>query len=274
MVIETLVAELTLKDTTQFGLEWQLRTNGRVNVGGKDFFVTSTPTANFGTLFAPQASLLGFTSVITATDQILGLIRALSDANQINVLSSPNILATDNKPAVINIGDSVPILTSQTNTAAVTGGTPNVTNTIQYQDTGIILNVTAHITEKRMVVIDIKQEVSNVSPEKIEGISSPIIQKRTATTSAVVADGQTVLIGGLISEQRSQVRTGIPLLSKIPILGYLFGSTGDEVRKRELIILITPRVVGEPEDARGITSQFEERVKGLQQQLRQYKKEK
>ncbi len=273
VVIETLVAELTLDDAMKFGLEWSLRTTGRVTVGGKEFFVTSTPTANFGTLFTPQASLLGFSSVITATDQILGLIRALSDVNRISVLSSPNILATDNKTAVINIGDSVPILTSQTNTAAVTGGTPNVTNTIQYQDTGIILTVTAHINEKRMVVIDVKQEVSNVSPQKIQGIDSPIIQKRTAETSAVVADGQTVLIGGLISEERSQVRTGIPLLSQIPILGYLFGATTDEVKKRELIILITPRVVGEPEDARGITSQFEERVKGLQQQLRQYRKE-
>jgi general secretion pathway protein D len=124
-----------------------------------------------------------------------------------------------------------------------------------------------------MVVIDLKQEVSNVSPQKIQGIDSPIIQKRTATTSAVVADRQTVLIGVLISEERSQVRTGIPWLSKIPILGYLFGATTDQVKKRELIILITPRVVGEPEDARGITSQFEERVKGLQEQLRQYRKE-
>ncbi len=279
VVIETLVAELTLDDTTKFGLEWSLRTTGRVNVNGKDFFVTSTPTANFGTLFTPQATLLGFSSVITATDQILGLIQALSAVNRINVLSSPNILATDNKKAVINIGDSVPILTSTTSTAAVTGGQPNVTNTIQYQDTGIILTVTAHINEKRMVIIDIKQEVSNAVRNTLFGdsstqvVQSPIIQKRTAETSAVVADRQTVLIGGLINEERSQVRTGIPLLSKIPILGYLFGATTDEVKKRELIILITPRVVGEPEDARGITSQFEERVKGLQEQLRQYRKE-
>ena len=279
VVIETLVAELTLDDTTKFGLEWSLRTTGRVNVNGKDFFVTSTPTANFGTLFAPQSTLLGFSSVITATDQLLGLIQALSVVNRISVLSSPNILATDNKTAVINIGDSVPILTSTTSTAAVTGGQSNVTNTIQYQDTGIILTVTAHITEKRMVVIDIKQEVSNAVRNTLFGdsssqvVQSPIIQKRTAETSAVVADGQTVLIGGLMSEERSQGRTGIPWLSKIPILGYLFGSTTDEVKKRELIILITPRVVGDPEDARGITNQFEERVKGLQQQLRQFRKE-
>lgn len=267
VLIETLVAELTLDDSTQFGLEWSLRTSGRISVGGKEFFVTTTPTANFGTLFTPQPSLLGFTSVVTATDQVLAMIRALAEANRINVLSSPNILATDNRPATINIGDAIPILTSQTSTAQLTGGLENITQTIQYQDTGIILQVTAHINEKRMVVIDLQQEVSNAIPNVIGGTESPIIQKRTADTSVVVADGQTVLIGGLITEERSRTRTGIPGLARIPVLGYLFGSTRDTLKKRELIILITPRVVGDPDDAREITSQFERRVKELQRQI-------
>lgn len=267
VLIETLVAELTLDDATQFGLEWSLRTSGRISIGGKEFFVTTTPTAHFGTLFTPQPSLLGFTSVVTATDQVLAMIRALSEANRINVLSSPNILATDNRPAVINIGDSIPILTSQTSTAPLTGGLENITQTIQYQDTGIILQVTAHINEKRMVVIDLRQEVSNAVPNVIGGTESPIIQKRTADTSVVVADGQTVLIGGLITEERSRTRTGIPGLARIPVLGYLFGSTREALKKRELIILITPRVVGDPDDAREITSQFERRVRELQQQI-------
>lgn len=267
VLIETMVAELTLDDSTQFGLEYSLRTTGRVTVGGREFFVTSTPTANFGTLFTPQPSLLGFTSVITATDQFLALIRALAEYNRINVLSSPNILTTDNKTALINIGDSIPLLTSQTSTAQTTGGLQNITQTIQYQDTGIILTVTPHINDKRMVVIDLRQEISNAIPNTVGGTNSPIIQKRTAETSVVVADGQTVLIGGLITEESSRTRTGIPLLAKIPILGYLFGSTRDAVKKRELILLITPRVIGDPNDAREITNQFEQRVKGLQQQL-------
>lgn len=273
VLIETMVAEVTLSDETQFGLEYSLRTTGRVTVGGREFFVTSTPTANFGTLFTPNPTqnLLGFTSVITATDQFLALIRALSEFNRINVLSSPNILTADNKTAFINIGDSIPLLTSQTSTAQTTGGLQNITQTIQYQDTGIILTVTPHVNDKRMVVIDLRQEISNAIPNTIGGTDSPIIQKRTAETSVVVADGQTVLIGGLITEESSRTRTGIPLLAKIPILGYLFSSTRDATRKRELIILITPRVIGDPNDAREATSQFEQRVKGLQQQLQRFR---
>ncbi len=270
VVIETLVAEVTLTDDTQFGLEWSIRATGKVNVGGSRPFEITGQNA-LGTLFAAQPGIAGLSALVASTDRFRSLLQALATENRVNVLSSPSILTTDNKQAFINIGDSIPLLTSQTSTAQTTGGLQNITQTIQYQDTGIILTVTPHVTEQRQVVIELRQEVSTAVENTLGGTQSPIIQKRTAETSVIVGDGQTVLIGGLITEDVTRTRSGIPVLSKIPVLGYFFGRTTDRVTKRELIILITPKVVGDPDDARSVTDQFQNRVQSLQERIRHFR---
>jgi general secretion pathway protein D len=267
-VIETMIAEISLDDLTKFGLEYSIRTTGKVRVGSNEFDFKEVTLAQFGTLGVPQAAILGLSAVVTANDRLTSLLQALSEANRIRVLASPHVLATDNKPAVINIGDSIPILTSQTSTAQVTGGAQNLTQTIQYRDTGVILRVTPHINEKRNVVLDIAQEVSSAIRNTVGGTESPIFQIRKAETSASVADGQTVLIGGLIQEQRDNLQRGIPLLSKLPVLGYLFRSTTVETKRRELIILITPRVIANEDEAKSVTESYIDRVKLLQEEIR------
>lgn len=268
VVVETLIAEISLDDLTKFGLEYSIRTTGTIRVGNSEFKFAEVSQANFGTLGTPQAGILGLSAVIVAADRLNALLQALSEANRIRVLASPHILATDNKPAVINIGDSIPILTSQTTTAQVQGGANNVTQTIQYRDTGVILRVTPHINDKRSVVMDIAQEVSNAVRNTVGGTESPIFQIRKAETSAVVADGQRVLIGGLIQEERDNLQRGIPLLSKIPLLGYLFRSTTVQTKRRELIILITPRVIANEDEAKTVTESYIDRVKLLQEEIR------
>ncbi|MBI2461882.1 MAG: type II and III secretion system protein, partial [Candidatus Rokubacteria bacterium] len=144
-----------------------------------------------------------------------------------------------------------------------------VTSTIEYRDTGVILTVTPRISEKRLVAMDIKQEVSDAIPNLLGGTQSPIITKRVAETSVVVADSQTLVLGGLLEERRTRDREGIPGLSRIPVLGYLFGQTTDTVKKTELLILITPRVVGDPAEARALYEEVRRRSRELEKAIQQ-----
>lgn len=266
VVVETMIADISLDDSTQFGLEYSIRTTGKVRIGAREFDFGGVGL-NLGTVIAPPG-VAGLAAVITSRDTLAALLQALSVSNRIRVLASPHVLAADNKPAVIQVGSSTPILTSTTSTAQTTGGLQNITQTIQYRDTGVILRVTAHINDKRNVVMDISQEVSTATPVKIGGTDTFEFPIRKAETSVAVADGQTVLIGGLIQEQRDSIQSGVPLLSKIPLLGYLFRSTTSRTQRRELIILITPRVIVNEDEGRVVTESYIERVKLLQEEIR------
>ena len=161
-----------------------------------------------------------------------------------NILSAPHILATNNKEAKIDVGQEVPILTSQTSTT--TTGTDAITTQptdIEYRSTGIIMTVTPHINDGGYVTLDVLQEVSEAQENTLGGTTSPIIRKRTAKTTMVVKDNQTLVVGGLIAEKRNNSQEGLPWLKNIPFLGYLFGSTTTTVTRTELVLLITPHVV-------------------------------
>ncbi|MFQ5830315.1 MAG: type II secretion system secretin GspD, partial [Candidatus Methylomirabilia bacterium] len=210
VVIETLIADISLDDATSFGLEYTIRTTGKVRLGNQVFDFGDV-VQNLGAL-VPGGSL-GLSAVVASGNRLSALLQALSEAERVRILASPHVLASDNKPAVIQIGESTPVATSSTSTAQTTGGLQNITSTIQYRDTGVILRVTPHINEKRVVVMDIVQEVSTVEPTTVAGTQTFAFPIRKAETSVVVADGQTVLIGGLIQEERSSIESGVPLLS-------------------------------------------------------------
>jgi general secretion pathway protein D len=127
----------------------------------------------------------------------------------------------------------------------------------------VILKVTPHINESRYVTLDVRQEVSQAQTNSLGGTESPIIRNRIAETTMVVKDGQTLVIGGLIEETSSRSREGLPYLSKIPILGYLFGETIEVMSKKELVLLITPRVVANPEEGNRVSRRIRDRVLSL-----------
>jgi general secretion pathway protein D len=129
------------------------------------------------------------------------------------------------------------------------------TQTVEYKDAGIILTVTPRIGEQGTVALDIKQEVNDVG-DPVPPTNSPEFRKREAETSVVLLNNQTLVLGGLIQNRRSVVKTGIPFLNKIPVIGYLFGTTSEQVQKTELILLITPRVIGTAIDAARVTDQM------------------
>src|SRR5439155_13050299 len=165
----------------------------------------------------------------------------------LNVLSSPSIMTSENKKAVINVSTSIPIVTSQQVPigGAVAGAGPSIVGTqaVEYRDAGVILTVTPRIGERGTVALDVKQEVNDIGAN-VGPTNSPSIIKREAETSVVLLNNQTLVLGGLIKDKREKTTRGIPLLKDIPILGYLLGAKIDKVDKTELLILITPRVIG------------------------------
>ena len=268
VLIEVLAAEVTLTDDTKLGMEWAVR-SGR-------FDVSSSPS---GLLPGrPAQSLIplggavpvGFNFFTFAADKFLAALNAMASENRVNVLSNPSIMTAENRKAVINVSTSVPIVTSQQVPVATGGITGNaITQTVEYRDAGIILTVTPRIGEQGTVALDVKQEVNEVGENEPPPINSPRFTKREAETSVVLMNNQTLVLGGLIQNKRTRVRIGIPWLSRIPILGYLFGSVEHKIEKTELLLLITPRTVGTALDAARITDQMRRVTPELEQSIRQ-----
>ena len=265
VLIEVLIAEITLGDDTQFGVDWRFKKKD-VGVGGETGTFDNILNNNVPDIAADYAgAAAGYTAVFAASD-LYARLYAYAGENRLNVLSSPHVLAANNKEAKIEVGQEVPIVTSEY--APDIAGTTDVTSrSIQYRDPGILLTVTPRINEKGLVAMDVSQEVSQVSEQTITGISSPIITKRSAKTSLVVQNGSTIVIGGLIQEQNERSMSGIPFFSKIPLLNYFFSYTKNKVTKTELVILITPHVVRTLEEADLITKEFTDKIEGLKKMI-------
>jgi general secretion pathway protein D len=271
VVIEALIAEIKLTDDLSFGLAWSLKTDisfslkpfdNPVNLDGQ-MGQRSSALSTDSTVGAVLSGS-GFSFLATDSSGIVrARIEALASASRARVLASPHILVLDNREARIQVGDQVPIATSETN---ITGST-DIQRTIQYKDTGVILKVKPQVNEGGLVTLELSQEVSTYSIQKIFDSDQVVISKREAVTNLVAQNGQTIVIGGLIAEQTSNANEGIPFLSKIPLFGYLFGGTTDKYERRELIILLTPHVMKDLNEAGVVTSDFLQRMKGVHQDV-------
>jgi len=279
VLIEVLVAEITLTDSTKLGIDWALR-EGSFRLAQQSI-TTSTgttspitaPALNLGSLIpgaiASGLPGAGLTAFAFQRDKFFAMLNALAAETRVNVISNPHIMTSENKKAVVNVSQSIPIITGQQ--APIGGVTTSPTDptqpgqisptnivvnqTVEYRDAGVVLTVTPRIGERGTVALDIKQEVNDIGdPEPPTG--SRRINKREAETSVVLLNNQTLVLAGLITDRRGVADRGLPLLSRIPILGYLFGTKEHTTDKRELILLITPRVVGTALDAARITEEM------------------
>jgi type II secretion system protein D len=270
VVIEGLIAKVTLDNNLSFGISWQLNTDlnitnmnpftRNINLGGS---ATSTPTGTNLT----NSSGDGFTFV--ATDP-KGLVRAKLATALSNkkgkVLAAPHILVVDNREARIQVGRQIPLATSATTYIPTSGTTENtpITSTVQYKDIGIILKVKPQINDSGLVSLEISQELSDVSTTTtdIAGQKYSAIDKTETTTNLIAQDGETIVIGGLIREDNNNTKTGIPFLSQIPLIGNLFSYTEKITSRTELIILLTPRVIKNQKEAGDVTTDYVDRYKG------------
>lgn len=244
VLIEAAITEVSLTKGLQFGVQWQIN-SGAGTVGFSEG-TTGTPTQIF-----PGFSYLG-----TSGNEITATLNALQNITTVKVISAPKLLVLNNHTASLQVGDQVPISTGSL-TSSLTEG---VTTEISYMPTGVILTVTPRVNDSGLVLLDISQEVSDVKQATSSGIQSPTISDRKFTSSIAVHDGQTVALGGLIRDTNSHERDGIPYLSQIPYLGALFGSTNNTDDRTELVVLLTPRVVRNAQDAKSITDELKEKI--------------
>lgn len=269
VLIEVLAAEVTLNDDTKLGIEWAVR-SGKFTFTNTQNTTGQTPTPPGPGIISTGALLAPGFNMFVAASEFIAALNALASENRVNVLSSPSIMTSENKKAVINVSQSVPIVTSQQVPVSAGGNTGNsITQAVEYKDAGIILTVTPRIGEKGTVALDVKQEVNDVGQNEPPPINSPRFTKREAETSVVLLNNQTLVLGGLIQTTRTYVKIGIPYLNQIPVLGYLFGSTEVRLEKRELLLLITPRVVGSAADAARVTEQMRNVTPELEQSFKQ-----
>ncbi len=255
VVIEGIVAEVMLTDNLSIGLSASVDTTFHF-AGNK---IDGTLSLNPSGLDPTKLPGSGFTFVGKVGDQVRAVISALATKSKAKVLAAPHILVADNREARIQVGQQVPVATSET--FGSTTVAPQ--RTIQYKDIGIILKVTPQVNESGLVSLALVQEVSTFSTiELFSNEKNIIINKTEASTNLVVQDGETIVIGGLIREDTTRSITGIPLLSKIPLLGHLFGNTTDDGSRTEIIILLTPHVIKNQRDAKKVTGDYVDKFTG------------
>ncbi len=269
VLIDVLIVDVALRDDVRYGVEWYLKNHFKGSYYGNLALGTGVNTSGTSTTSAVPppigegAAGIAYT-LYAGTGDLRGLLMALAEKTDVNILSSPNILAVDNQESSIEVGDDVPTL-GQTN---ITGDT--VVRSVEYRNAGIILKVKPSINNSGLVRMEVTQEVSSVVSEKTEGIESPRFKTRKASTHIVATDGQTILIGGLMQTQKTRNSSGIPVLKDIPILGYMFGGWRRSMEKTELLIAITPHVIKTKEEADALTKEFTERVKSIQKMLKEH----
>jgi general secretion pathway protein D len=260
VLIQVLIAEVGLSGDTQFGIEWSLL-GSNANIGGyqgTDKTSLDLGLGGLGTVDMTKSLGTGF-SYLFDSSRLQAFLLAQASENKLNILSSPHILAADNQEARIEVGEEVPIVTSEY-VPLEQERNSSTSRSIEYRSTGVILTVTPRINEKGLVAMDISQEVSEAQPVVSGGIQSPVINNRTAETSLVVQNGQTIVIGGLIRDRLTKTVTGVPFLARIPLVSYLFSNTQDSNKKIELVILITPHVVNNIDEAAVATQEFKDKM--------------
>ncbi len=190
----------------------------------------------------------------------LQAIHALASQNRGKILSSPHLMARNGETATIQVGQQVPIQTSQLGTAASSGTSTTLLSSIQYKDVGVILKVKPVIYSGDRIELEVSQEVSSAVETKTGVTSSPTINTKKVETRLALKDGSTVMLGGLISNEIDNSDTGVPWLKEIPWLGQLFRENTNKTIRTELIILITPYTVLDDFDAQSITDAFRKQL--------------
>jgi general secretion pathway protein D len=270
VLLDVLVAEVTLSNTESFGIEYEIFRKFNPTIFGQTF--GSTGGVRTGTLGAAPSDATalsqfgnGISGVIGRSNAIRAFINALATDSRLKVLSSPSILATDNRPARIQVGSEDPIATG---TTTVQVGTAASSTSIQYRNTGRIVTVIPQVNAQGLVNLQILAEVSQPGDSVQVGPDLfPSFLTRQAETTAVVQDGDTLAIGGIITDNKTRSRTGIPYLMDVPWIGRFFGKTSDTIDRTELIMLITPHVIRSRDQAQQITEDFKKSLSTVRNEL-------
>ena len=257
VLIDVIIAEVQLNDTDVFGVQGMGIGQGQLSTGGETNSFETTTQTTFADVMPTNAQ--GFSFVGAAPGRLLMQLRALATENRLKVLSDPHILVRHNEKATINVGDEIPI-------SKTTGTGDTAQKSVEYRQTGIILEVEPRINQEGEVVMNITQEVTDVGQESFGDTGSPSLTTRKTTTSVVTKDNYPLIIGGLIGSRAVESQQGVPLLKDLPLFGRLFRYNEEQNRRVELLILVTPRVVQDPNGGWNLTDDMlDDRIEQLQQ---------
>jgi general secretion pathway protein D len=289
VVLEVMIAEVVLNKDLQFGVSYAIAegklsglsnatatvtgtaaqgeggttTGGTATVTGTPDIISRVGSGLGGGLLgnALRFPASGGFALVSPTDNFAIFINALQTLTDVKMLSAPHIIAADNREAHILVGQSIPILTSSSQSTVSLNA--QLVNQVQYRDTGKILTVLPQVNSQGLVNLQIRQEVSAVLATSFGNTGSPSFSTREAETTVVVQDGEGVLIGGIIDDAITHTRSGLPYLMDIPFLGQAFRSDTDTIERTELLITITPWVIRSKDEARRVTDDYTDRIQGL-----------
>jgi len=252
VLVEATIVEVSLTDELSYGLQWFFHHN-----------IGSSSKQGLGELFPLSVDPSFSYTVKGQGGDVRAVLNLLAADSRLNVISSPSLMVLDNRTATIKVGDQVPIRTSETTSLATSGTDPLITSTIQYRDTGVLLEVTPRVNPGGMVMLEITQDVNDVDLTTTSGIDSPTIIQRRITTSVAVQSGETVVLGGLIRDNESESESGVPGLRSIPGIGRLFSSKTTSSNRTELLVLITPTAISNLAEARDATEEMKRKLAGI-----------
>ena len=254
VAIDVTIAEVTLNDQLDYGVQFFLDKGAVLNVSQSTLPVTPT--------------LPGFNVVLGNALSPRVVINALHQYTDVKILSNPSLVVVDNQPATLEVGDQVPITTGS---ATVLSANNAVVNTVDYKNTGIILKVQPRVNSNGTVLLDIEQEISAVVDNLTNGVPAstttnltPTISERRVKSELSVANGQTVLLAGLIQETQNVTHSGIPILDRIPVVGDAFGSKNNSIQRTELILFIRPQIIHDGADASVVAEELRSKMRGGQ----------
>jgi len=261
VLLEVLIAEVTLDKATQYGINWQLFTQRGIAGDSTRGLGIGVGPQTFSDTLLQGAQGLGVRLVRLASLDVRAILQALASRTNVRVLSTPRVLALNNEEARILVGSEVPFVQS-----TLSSFNSVLNQVVQFRNVGTQLTVIPTVNNDGYVTFRVLQEVSALSQQTIQAAqNAPVITTREAETSAIVRNGHTIVIGGLIGETTQQIESGVPILKDVPILGFLFKSRSTSRQRTELAIFLTPYVVATDEQADSLLQQQRDRMPGLKQ---------
>ncbi len=269
VAINATIAEVTLNNELNYGVQFYLTShNLGINreIGSLSNTYNPASAVDVAGVVGPvlPRAFPGFNFLVGGEAQPSLILDALHNVTTVKVLSTPSIVVLDNEPAVLQVGDEIPI---STGSATVLTSNNTVVNTIDYRNTGVILQVVPRININGNVVLTIQQEISNVSDTATAGTLTPTVSQRKIKSTIAVASGQTVLLAGLIGEQENHSHPAIPELEKIPVIGDAFGHSATKTTRTELIIFIRPQIIRNSVDAHFVAEELRSKMRGTAEAL-------
>jgi general secretion pathway protein D len=289
VAIDATIAEVDLTDELQYGVQFFLTshalglrpdqgsilnstsTTATTTIPGAatTAAAATTATTTASTVAGTAANALlsrtvpGFNFLVGQEAQPAAILTALHTVTGVKVLSNPSLVVVNNQSATLQVGNQVPISTGSASVLnAATASSNTIVNTVDYRNTGIILHVSPRVSANGDVRLEIEQEISNVLPGSAANALNPTIQERKVKSSISIANGQTVLLAGLIQDQKNENKSGIPLLDDLQGIGNAFSNQDNTKMRTELIIFIRPQIIGDGMEAHTIAEEFRSKLRG------------